>query len=417
MSTNRRLDACVGAVRHVRSRPSSEFRRIGRGYTSHGRVPSGTVAAGRTEELRTSAIEETSVSTTDPIFYPISRGSRDGLRQDIIRTRTDLVGTLEELSSRIDIADRARAGLRSGAIKAGPFVGAGVATGTAIAIARRRGRARSADANGGPGVANGNAPVANSGPRSANGTARVANGRDVTAATDDGDFGDPPRRRGGTRIMPLGVLIASVAVYAIRRRARHSRTTVAANGNPAGRTESDPVGATSNDAGGTTSANSASNHAADSQDPHHSYDMRDIGDVLTAQHRHLDNLFARVESADNPVTKRETFASLVDFINRHERAEQEIVHPVLREVGPEGVDMWTRRMNEEEVADRALASLIAQDVEHPNFTSGLANLRSTVRAHAQHEEDEEFPLLRAHVPGERLRRMATRIRVAQIDYW
>jgi Hemerythrin HHE cation binding domain len=376
------------------------------------------VADGRTEELRTSATEETSVSSTDPIFYPIRRDSRAGLQQDIIRTRTDLVGTLEELSGRIDIADRARAGLRTGAVKAGPFVGAGLATGTAIAIARWRGRARSTNGNGGPRVGNGKRRLANGEPRVANG-----NGGDVAVVTDD------PPRRGGAGIMTLSVLVASVAVYAIRRRGRHAGTTVAANGDPAGRMESGPAermesgstGPTSNDSVGATSSDSVGATSNDSagnlRDPHHTEDMRDIGDVLTAQHRHLDNLFARVENADKPVTKRETFASLVDFMNRHERAEQEIVHPVLREIGPEGVDMWTRRMNEEDVADRALASLIAQDVEHPNFTNGLANLRSMVRAHARHEEDEEFPLLRAHVPGSRLRRMATRIRVAQIDYW
>ena len=85
---------------------------------------------------------------------------------------------------------------------------------------------------------------------------------------------------------------------------------------------------------------------------------RDVVDVLLDQHRQIDGMFAWVRSTEG-ATRREAFAALVEFIHRHERAEQEIVHPVLAALDGPAARVAADRRDEEGKADRAIASLIS----------------------------------------------------------
>lgn len=142
----------------------------------------------------------------------------------------------------------------------------------------------------------------------------------------------------------------------------------------------------------------------------------DVVDVLMFQHRQVAGLVARVRTARGSA-KRQAFATLVDFLNQHEASEQEIVHPVLRGIDEQSAEVVAGRLREEEDADLLIASLVARGVDHPEFSSGLADLIDAVQEHAAHEEEEEFPLLRARVPAEQLRAMASRVRVVQSGSW
>jgi hypothetical protein len=51
--------------------------------------------------------------------------------------------------------------------------------------------------------------------------------------------------------------------------------------------------------------------------------------------------------------------------------------------------------------------------EADGFDTLLVQLREDVLAHADHEEREEFPFLRAHRTPERLRAMAATVRLAE----
>jgi hypothetical protein len=138
----------------------------------------------------------------------------------------------------------------------------------------------------------------------------------------------------------------------------------------------------------------------------------DVVDLLMARHRQFDELFARVALARGP-DRTEEFATLVEFLQRHERVEQEVVHPVLSGLGPEASRIAERTLADEESSARALATLISQGVEHPDFSRGLAELWKSLQSHAAREESDEFAMLRAHVPAEQLLRMATQVRAAE----
>jgi hypothetical protein len=143
----------------------------------------------------------------------------------------------------------------------------------------------------------------------------------------------------------------------------------------------------------------------------------DVVDLLTDQHKQLLASFDLVAAnGGDDDDRREAFASLVQLLNRHERAEEEIVHPVIAAIAG-GSEVASARLDEENVADRTLASLISRGVADDGFLPGLHRLRDLVDAHARHEEAYEFPLLRGRLDGPTLRRMANRVHAAQSGQW
>jgi len=130
--------------------------------------------------------------------------------------------------------------------------------------------------------------------------------------------------------------------------------------------------------------------------------LNDVVDVLLDQHREILVAFDRVRDAAGQ-DRLELFSALVQLLRHHERVEQRVVHPELAAFAGE---VARARVEEENAADRMLASLISIGVTDRTFDSGFARLRQMVVDHAAHEETEEFPLLRERIPAERRRQLA-----------
>ena len=145
--------------------------------------------------------------------------------------------------------------------------------------------------------------------------------------------------------------------------------------------------------------------------PVSSRDDLDVVDLLTLQHEQIRTLFTTVESTRSDVRQR-AFEELRRFLAVHETAEELITHPHARaaEGGRAVVDA---RLKEETEAKKLLADLDGMDATDVTFTTKLAALKLAVLAHAEAEEREEFPILRATTDPDRLRRMATAVRAAE----
>jgi hemerythrin superfamily protein len=126
----------------------------------------------------------------------------------------------------------------------------------------------------------------------------------------------------------------------------------------------------------------------------------DLIDVLYDQHLQIKNALARVESAVGS-DKEAAFAELRSLLHAHEMGEQEIVHPATRDFAGEG-DIASALLAEEQDADEALAQLSALGTTDGDFDARFAEFRAAVLAHAEHEEQEEFPALRASLAPEQL---------------
>jgi hypothetical protein len=140
----------------------------------------------------------------------------------------------------------------------------------------------------------------------------------------------------------------------------------------------------------------------------------DVVDVLLDQHRQIREALTRIRSM-HPVPV-EAFAALVESLQRHERAEQELVHAALiAGGGADGEAIAGDRQQEEKAADRAIAHLINIGVTNPRFEAGLADLEKAVLAHAEAEEREEFPMLRRVLPADRRKRLANQVQAGWAD--
>ncbi len=136
----------------------------------------------------------------------------------------------------------------------------------------------------------------------------------------------------------------------------------------------------------------------------------DVVAILLEQHARIRDLFTDVRSAEG-THKQHAFDELRALLAVHETAEEMIVRPVAEDtVGKQEAEA---RNHEEEEANKVLARLEKMDVTSPEFDAQLAAFERSVAAHAEHEEREEFPGIRAGRSEDQLRKMGTRLRAAE----
>jgi hypothetical protein len=134
----------------------------------------------------------------------------------------------------------------------------------------------------------------------------------------------------------------------------------------------------------------------------------DVVDVLRTQHEQVKRLLDQTEAAAGPDRQRH-FDDLVTLLERHEKGEREVVHPVTRTTGQDGDQTAVDRLAEERKAEEQIVGLKGLDVNGPEFDAQFARFKSAVLKHAAHEEAEEFPKLRQDIAPEKLRMMAERL--------
>ena len=132
----------------------------------------------------------------------------------------------------------------------------------------------------------------------------------------------------------------------------------------------------------------------------------DVVDVLLGQHEQVKQTLAAVEQATG-TAKQQAFDDLCALLELHEEAEQRVVHPMTRADVNGGRQVAQTVIAEEREADRQLAELRQLGTADPRFDRAFAAFRDAVLAHAQHEENEEFPKLRQELPPDLLAKMAT----------
>ncbi|MCP2164122.1 hemerythrin domain-containing protein [Goodfellowiella coeruleoviolacea] len=146
-------------------------------------------------------------------------------------------------------------------------------------------------------------------------------------------------------------------------------------------------------------------------DRHSTESEEDVIALLTRQHQELRALFRELDTATG-AQRAETFRQLVRLLVVHETAEEEVVHPVARRAAG-GAAIVDARVGEEVRAKKLLGTLTELGPDAEGFDSLLIQLREDVLAHSRHEEQEEFPRLRAQCDEEKLRRMAGVVRAAE----
>lgn len=137
-----------------------------------------------------------------------------------------------------------------------------------------------------------------------------------------------------------------------------------------------------------------------------------VVDLLRRQHEEIRTLFAKVEKATGKA-RAEAFDELRCLLAVHETAEEEVVHPFARRTIGNGDRIVDARLKEEKEAKELLQQLEKIDIDSAEFDPMLARLRKDVEAHAEHEENVEFPELVTKSMPEQLKGMAAAVKAAE----
>ncbi len=137
---------------------------------------------------------------------------------------------------------------------------------------------------------------------------------------------------------------------------------------------------------------------------------KDVVALLLEQHDRIRRLFDEVAKAEG-AEKQEAFERLRALLAVHETAEELVTHPRARM--NDGNAVVDALLEEEHAGKEMLAEIDGLDVDDPGFAPAFAALRTAVLEHADHEERDEFPLLRKENDEQTLRLMAAAVRAAE----
>jgi len=138
----------------------------------------------------------------------------------------------------------------------------------------------------------------------------------------------------------------------------------------------------------------------------------DVVSFLKEQHQDVKRLFDNVLSTHG-VDRKRAFSKLRMMLEVHEKAEEEIVHPVARRAISGGEAIIDARVREEEDAKAILMNLERMDINSTRFIEQLERFRAAVLKHAEAEETQEFAALARRLDQSQLSKMTKDVERAE----
>lgn len=118
----------------------------------------------------------------------------------------------------------------------------------------------------------------------------------------------------------------------------------------------------------------------------------DAIDMLKAQHRNIEKLFAAIETASG-ARRQALFFELADALAVHATIEEQVFYPNIKRASTR--DLLMESVQEHLAMKRTLADLLNANIDSDEFRAGLDVLREEVVHHAKEEEEGKlFPILR-----------------------
>ncbi|WP_346176148.1 hemerythrin domain-containing protein [Streptomyces cuspidosporus] len=139
--------------------------------------------------------------------------------------------------------------------------------------------------------------------------------------------------------------------------------------------------------------------------------QHDVVDLLTADHREVQDLFEGYRASADPGQRRLLVDRITVELVRHSVAEEQYLYPTVRKALPNGDEVAEREIEELLEAERILGDLDRLDPADRRFDSLVRDLFDVVSMHIRGEEDVIFPELRERLTAEE--RLALGLRVGE----
>jgi hemerythrin superfamily protein len=135
-----------------------------------------------------------------------------------------------------------------------------------------------------------------------------------------------------------------------------------------------------------------------------------VTDLITRDHDTVHRLFLRLEQTDGSSQQRDLVAQIVQELDVHASAEEDVVYPALRAV--------SRRIDDAESAHEHVRTLIAalqgEEPGSADFVVRALQLKQAVLSHAA-EEEGGILLEAGRLPAEELERLGAAMEQAKMS--
>ena len=111
--------------------------------------------------------------------------------------------------------------------------------------------------------------------------------------------------------------------------------------------------------------------------------------LLKSQHREVEKLFSKIESAKDSRVKERLFGELADSLAGHATIEEHQFYPAVRAKRTE--DILLESLEEHLGIKRVLADLLQLDADDETFDAKITVLKEQVEHHVGEEEKDLFP--------------------------
>ncbi|BDB62296.1 MULTISPECIES: hemerythrin domain-containing protein [unclassified Rhodococcus (in: high G+C Gram-positive bacteria)] len=139
----------------------------------------------------------------------------------------------------------------------------------------------------------------------------------------------------------------------------------------------------------------------------------DVVTILTEDHREMLELLGRAETTLDAEERRDLTDSAIAEVMRHSVAEEMFVYPEMEKHLPGGTEAVEHDKKEHDEIVQVMKQLEGADASSAEFTTLVKKLQDLLRHHADDEESEQFPELRAHLGQETLVEVGTKVQAAK----
>lgn len=136
---------------------------------------------------------------------------------------------------------------------------------------------------------------------------------------------------------------------------------------------------------------------------------QDVVDFLTADHALMLELIDEIQQSADPAERRDLADRLIAEVMRHAVAEEMHVYPAIEKHLPDGAEVVEHDKKEHDELVDLMKRMEDLDAGDPVFLEQVHEMQSLLRHHAQDEETDQFPKLRAHISPEDLVDLRTKV--------
>jgi hemerythrin-like domain-containing protein len=133
-------------------------------------------------------------------------------------------------------------------------------------------------------------------------------------------------------------------------------------------------------------------------------------ELLEADHRKVKKMLAEGEETTEraEVTRSDLYATLRREMETHERIEEEIFYPALKE-HPKAREIVLEGLEEHHVVDEIMGELGETDVTDETWAAKFSVMRENIEHHIEEEEGEMFPKARQVFDDDELEALGVRM--------